>query len=106
MNGEFKEFGDLAGRLQKADFSGESRVKNVLRERLLDRVERPRRRVPVFAWALPAAAAAALFIMFGPRHKTAAPELPAYAAAYNLQDDGYGPCGRRGLADYNASGRF
>ena len=33
MNGEFKEFGDLAGRLQRADFSGESRVKNVLRER-------------------------------------------------------------------------
>ncbi|OGR64801.1 MAG: hypothetical protein A2X31_02695 [Elusimicrobia bacterium GWB2_63_22] len=107
MSEEFKEFGGLAERLRRTDLSGESRVRNTLRESLLDRAERPRRRVPALAWLLPAAAAAAaLFFIVGPRPEKAAPEPAAYAAAYSLPDDGFGACGRRGLDDYQAEGRF
>lgn len=106
MSEEFKEFGGLAERLRRTDLSGESRVRNTLRESLLDRTERPRKRAPALAWLLPAAAAAGLFFMFGPRPERAAPEFPAYASAYELQDDGYGLCGRRGLGDYQAGDRF
>jgi len=62
--------------------------------------------VPALAWLLPAAAAAGLFFMFGPRPQKAEPEYAAYAAAYSLPDDGFGPCGRRGLEDYRTEGRF
>ena len=106
MSEDFKEFGGLAERLRRTDLSGESRVKNTLRTSLLDRAERPRKRVPALAWLLPAAAAAGLFFMFGPRPEKAAPEATAYASAYSLQDDGFGACGRRGLDDYQAEGRF
>jgi len=106
MSEDFKEFGGLAERLRRTDLSGESRVKNTLRTSLLDRAERPRKRAPALAWLLPAAAAAGLFFMFGPRPEKAAPEPAAYAAAYSLQDDGFGACGRRGLDDYQAEGRF
>jgi hypothetical protein len=106
MSEDFKEFGGLAERLRRTDLSGESRVRNTLRESLLDRAERPRRRAPALAWLLPAAAAAGLFFMFGPRSEKAAPEPAAYAAAYSLPDDGFGACGRQGLDDYQAEGRF
>lgn len=106
MSGDFREFGGLADRLKRSDFSGESRVKNTLRERLLDRAETRRRRVPAFAWLLPAAAAAVLFVMFGPGRKAAEPEAAAYASAYNLPDDGYGACGRTGLEDFQAGERY
>ena len=106
MSEEFKEFGGLAERLRRTDLSAESRVKNTLRESLLDRAERPRKRAPALAWLLPAAAAAALFFIVGPRPEKAAPEPAAYAAAYSLPDDGFGACGRQGLADYQAEGRF
>ncbi len=106
MSEDFKEFGGLAERLRRTDLSGESRVRNTLRTSLLDRAERPRRRAPALAWLLPAAAAAGLFFLFGPRPEKAAPENPAYASAYGLQDDGYGLCGRQGLGDYQAGERF
>lgn len=106
MSEEFKEFGGLAERLRRTDFSCESRVKDTLRESLLDRAERPRRRVPALAWLLPVAAAAALLVIFGPRPHRAAPEGAVYAAAYALTDDGYAQCGRRGLGDYQADSRF
>ncbi len=104
MNGEFKEFGGLADRLRRADLSGESRVRNTLRESLLDRAESRRRRVPAYAWLLPAAAAAALFVMFGPGRRPAEPA--GSFASYALPDDGYAQCGRRGLGDYLAESRF
>ncbi|MHB0995558.1 MAG: hypothetical protein ACYC2I_04225 [Elusimicrobiales bacterium] len=104
MNGEFKEFGGLADRLRRADLSGESRVRNTLRESLLDRAESRRRRVPAYAWLLPAAAVAALFVMFGPGPKPAEP--PGPFASYALPDDGYAQCGRRGLGDHLAESRF
>jgi hypothetical protein len=107
MNGEFEEFGGLADRLKRADLSGESRVREPLRARLLARAERKERRVPAFAWLAPAFAAAALFVMFGPRpQRPAVPEAVTAAAAYALPDDGYGPCGRMGLEDYQAGERF
>lgn len=106
MSEDYKEFGGLPDRLRRADFSGESRVKNTLRESLLDRAERPRRRLPVLAWLVPAAAAAALFFMFGPRPRKAAPREFTASAAYSLPDDGYAQCGRRGLGDYLADSRF
>jgi hypothetical protein len=103
MDHEFGDLGGLAGRLKRADFSGESRVKDVLRESLLGRAERQSRR-SAFAWLVPAAvlaaaAVAAVTLWPVPRHGAA-------AAAYNLASDGYGECGRQGLEDYMAEGRF
>ena len=107
MKDGFEEFGGLADRLRSADLSGESRVKEGLRARLLARAARRERRLPALAWLVPAFAAAALFVVFGPRpQKPAAPVAVTYAAAYALPDDGYGPCGRMGLGDYEASARF
>lgn len=106
MNGEFKEFGGLADRLRRADLSAESRVRNTLRESLLDRGEARRRRVPAYAWLLPAVAAAALFVMFGPGRESAAPATAAPASSYGLPDDGYGACGRMGLEDFQAGERY
>lgn len=103
MNGEFKEFGGLADRLKRSDFSGESRVRNTLRERLLDRAEARRRRVPAFAWLLPAAAAAVLLLW--PRGQEV-PVTLAAAPGYELADDGYSQCGRRGLGDVYGAARF
>jgi hypothetical protein len=103
---DFKEFAGLARRLKRSSFSNESRVKDTLRGSLLDRQERRRRRgFPVFAWLVPAAAAAAVLLMVNLRHNK--PEAPVYtAASYTLPDDGYGQCGRQGLGDYQAEGRF
>ena len=57
--------------------------------------------------AVPAFAAAALFVTFGPRPEPVRVEITAAAASpYSLPDDGYGPCGRRGLGDFMASERF
>lgn len=106
MTEEFKEFGGLVERLRRTDLSGESRVRDTLRESLLARAGRPARRLPVMSWLLPAAAAAALFVIFGPRPHRAAPAGAVYAAAYALPDDGYAQCGRRGLGDYQAASRF
>lgn len=106
MSEEFKEFGGLPDRLKRSDFSGESRVKNTLRQSLLDRAVTRRRRVPAFAWLVPAAAAAALFVMFGPGRKPAAPEAAPSFSAYALPDDGYGACGRMGLEDFQAGERY
>ncbi|OGR43547.1 MAG: hypothetical protein A2X35_00655 [Elusimicrobia bacterium GWA2_61_42] len=102
-SGEFEEFSGLAERLGRADFSGESRVKDVLRESLLGRVEKRSRR-SAFVWLLPAAAAAALLLFVNIRHRPG--PGAALAAAYNLPADGYGQCGRQGLEDYMAEGRF
>lgn len=106
-NGEFKEFQGLADRLARADFSGESRVKDVLRESLLERSDRPARR-RVLAWLVPAAVAmAAGLFMVNVRHRPLpGPGAAGAAAAYNLPTDGYGECGREGLADYMAEERF
>lgn len=103
-NGEFgPDMGRLEQKLRRADFSGESRVRDTLRERLLDPEARPRRRAPALAWLVPAAAAAALLLVFSPRHK---PAPAAYGQSYSLPDDGYGACGRRGLQDYGAGEKF
>lgn len=102
-----REFAGLERRLRGADLSVDSRVKDVLKARLLAKARRPVRRVPVLAWLVPAFAAAALFVTFGPRPEPALVELAAVAASpYSLPDDGYGPCGRRGLGDFQASERF
>lgn len=102
---DFRQFSNLARRLKRPDFSGESRVKDVLRGSLLDPSTRRRRGFPVFAWLVPAAAAAAVLVMVSLRHNKAA--APAYtSASYTLPDDGYGPCGRQGLGDYLAAERF
>ena len=105
-DGDFKQFSNLARRLKRSDYSGESRVKDVLRSSLLDRQERRSRRgFPVFAWLVPAAAAAALLLMVNLRHKK--PEPGVYTpASYSLPDDGYGQSGRQGLGDYQAADRF
>jgi len=102
-DGEFGEFPGLAERLRRADFTGESRVKDVLKERLLAKAEKQGRR-SVFVWLLPAAALAAALIVVNVRHK----QLPegAQAASFALPSDGYGACGRQGLADYMAEERF
>ncbi|OGR77101.1 MAG: hypothetical protein A2X32_07420 [Elusimicrobia bacterium GWC2_64_44] len=104
-----KEFAGLELRLRSADLSADSAVKDALRARLLARARRPER-LPVFAWLAPAFAAAALFVTFGPRPgnapAAALPALTAAASTYGLPDDGYGPCGRRGLGDVLASERF
>ncbi len=92
----------LERKLRRADFSGESLVKDTLKRSLIDREERPRRRVPALAWLVPAAVAAALLVVFAPRHRKAAPAAPeavSYASAYSLPDDGYGACGRMGLGE-------
>jgi hypothetical protein len=104
-DGDFKQFSSLARRLKRADYSGESRVRDTLKTSLLDRSERRRRRFPVLAWLAPVAVAAAVLLMVDLRHKK--PEAPVYtSASYNLPDDGYGQCGRQGLGDYQAAGRF
>jgi len=97
------EFNGLAARLRGADLSADSLVREPLKERLLARAGRGERRLPLFAWLLPAAAAAALFFVLGPRK---AMETPAYTSSYSLPDDGYAQCGRRGLDDYQAGERF
>lgn len=101
-----REFAGLEHRLRSADLSGDSRVKDALKARLLAKARRPARRVPVFAWLAPAFAAAALFVTFGPRPEPPQAALTASASPYSLPDDGYGPCGRRGLGDFMASERF
>ena len=103
--GDFRQFSNLARRLKHSYYSGESRVRDTLRTSLLDRQERRRRGFPIFAWLVPAAAAAAVLLMVNLRHNK--PEAPAYtSASYTLPDDGYGPCGRQGLGDYQAGDRF
>lgn len=103
-DGEFREFPGLAERLGRADFSAESRVKDALKASLLGRAERRSRRAPLL-WALPAAAVfAAALILVNVRHKPL-PEV-APGVSYNLASDGYGDCGRQGLADYMDEGRF
>lgn len=94
--GEFGEFPGLAERLRRADFTGESRVKDALKERLLAKAEKRGRR-GAYLWLVPAAALAAGLIMLNVRHKPAADG--AQAASYNLPYDGYGACGRQGLSD-------
>lgn len=101
-----REFAGLERRLRGADLSADSSVKDSLKARLLARARRPERRVPVLAWLVPAFAAAALFVTFGPRPAVPPAEPAAAASPYSLPDDGYGPCGRRGLGDFMASERF
>ena len=96
------EFAGLEARLRGADLSADSRVRYALKARLLARARRPERRLPVFAWFVPAFAAAALFFMFGPRKAAVA---PVYGYSYDMPDDGYGDCGRRGLGDFEAGER-
>lgn len=94
--GEFGEFPGLAERLRRADFSGESRVKDVLKERLLAQAGRRSRGSP-FMWLLPAAALAAALLVLNVRREPLPAGTPA--ASYNLFSDGYGECGRQGLGD-------
>ena len=102
---DFRQFSNLARRLKRSDYSGESRVRDTLRTSLLDRPSRRRRGFPVFAWLVPAAAAAAVAVVFNLRHNKA--EAPVYTpASYSLPDDGYGQSGRQGLGDYQAEDRF
>ncbi len=105
-DGDFKQFSNLARRLKRSDYSGESRVRDTLKTSLLDRQERRSRRgFPALAWLAPVAVAAAVLLMVDLRHKK--PEAPVYtSASYSLPDDGYGPCGRQGLGDYQAAERF
>ena len=104
IDGEFNEFGGLAERLGRTDLSGESRVKDVLKERLLARAEK-RRDLSLFVWLLPAAAVlAAMLIVLNVRRSQ--PPGADRAASYNLPFDGFGECGRQGLGDYMAEGRF
>ena len=105
-DGDFRQFSNLARRLKRSDYNGESRVKDVLRTSLLDRQERRSRRgLPVFAWLTPVAVAAVVLLMVNLRHNKA--EAPVYSSAsYTLPDDGYGQSGRQGLADYQAGDRF
>ena len=103
--GDFRQFSNLARRLKRSDYSGESRVRDTLKTSLLDRSERRRRRFPVFAWLTPVAAAAAVLLMVNLRHSK--PAAPVYtSASYSLPDDGYGQSGRQGLGDYQAEERF
>jgi len=105
-NFDEREFAGLERRLRGADLSADSPVKDALKARLLAKARRPERRVPVFAWLVPAFAAAALFVTFGQRPEPPRTEPAAAASPYSLPDDGYGPCGRRGLGDYMAAERF
>ncbi len=102
-NGEFSGFSGLAERLRRADFAGESRVRDVLKERLSAKAGKPRRR-GVFVWLAPAAALAAglLIVNIG---KEPPPAL-APEASFNLPDDGYAECGRQGLEDVLSGERF
>ena len=104
MDGEFKDLSGLAERLGRADFSRESLVKDSLKERVLERAEKRRGR-SLFIWLLPAAAAlAAMLIMFNARR---VPQPgPERAPSYELPFDGFGECGRQGLGDYMAGGRY
>ncbi len=104
IDGEFDEFGGLAERLGRADFSGESRVKDILKERLLERAEKWRSR-SLFVWLLPAAAALAAVLITLNVRRGPLPG-PERAPSYELPADGYGECGRQGLGDYMAEGRF
>ncbi len=108
---EFKEFGGLADRLAKADFTGDSRVKAALRSRLLEKQAEGRAsgwHAWRAWWLLPAAAAAGvMMLVVNVGHKRPGP-APAYTAGagYALPDDGYGACGRMGLGDITAEERF
>ncbi len=102
-DGEFGEFPGLAERLRRADFSGESRVKDLLKERLLAKAEKRGRRA-AYLWLVPASALAAALFMMDLKHRPA--PGPSQAASYALPSDGYAECGRRGLADYTEEGRF
>lgn len=102
-----REYASLERRLRNADLSADSRVKDVLKARLLSKARRPALRVPVFAWLAPVFAVAALFFLLGPRRAAA----PAGSAAnsgysYSMPDDAYGECGRRGLAGGAEPARF
>lgn len=102
-DGEYSEFPGLAERLRRADLSGESRVRGVLKERLLAKAEKRSRRSP-FVWLVPAAALAAALIVVNVKRKP--PQEAIQTASYSLPSDGYGACGRQGLADYMAEERF
>ncbi len=113
MNGndEFKEFGGLAGKLAKADFTSDSRVKAALRSRLLEKQGAARGRgwqAWRAWWLLPAAAAAGvMMLVVNVGHKRPGPAAAYTAGAgYALPDDGYGACGRRGMGDIMAEERF
>jgi hypothetical protein len=103
MDKEFGELSGVAARLRRADFTGESRVKDALKERLLAKAEKKSRR-SAFFWLVPAAAMAAALIMVTGR-QAPRPE-GGQAASYNLPSDLYADCGRQGLGDMLASERF
>jgi len=102
-DGEFGEFPGLAERLRRADFSGESRVRGGLKERLLAKAEKRGRRGG-YLWLVPAAALAAALIVVSVGRKPLPESLRA--ASYNLPSDIYADCGRQGLGDVLAAERF
>lgn len=100
------EFAGLEARLRGADLSADSRIQYALRARLLAKARRPERRWPSPAWLVPAFAAAAALLLLWPRGGRAVPVSLAAAPGYELADDGYAECGRRGLGDTSARSRF
>lgn len=94
------EYAKLAGILRAADYSGESRVRNSLKNRLLNQAAPAARRAAFRGWRFPAAAAAlaAIALLFIIPHKKTQP--PVSYAAYETPTDAYSVCGRQGLKDY------
>lgn len=99
------EFAGLEARLRGADLSADSRVRYALKARLLPKARRPERRLPALAWLVPVFAAAAALLLW-PRGGREVPVSLAAAPGYEMPDDGYAECGRRGLGEAAASARF
>ena len=100
------EFAGLEARLRGAELDSDSRVRYALKARLLAKSRRQERRVPFSAWLVPAFAAAAALLLLWPRGGRAVPASLAAAPGYELADDGYAECGRRGLGDTSSRSRF
>ena len=103
----FEEFGRLPAILRAADLSGRSKVKDSLKERLLNRAGQAEKNAsPRWQWLFPVAAmalAALAVSVIVPRKPVV---LPDNSAAYEMPADNYGECGRQGLNDYLSGPRF
>ena len=104
----FEEFGRLPSILRAADHSGKSKVRDSLKERLLNRAAQEEKKIlPKWNWLFPVAATAlaALAVAVLAPHKQVVIPV-AYSSAYDVPADNYGDCGRQGLKDYLAGPRF
>ena len=101
------EFKNLSALLRATDHSGKSKVRDSLKDRLLNRPAKEETTTSIrWAWLFPAAAAAVAALgisVFLPHRRAAAPD---YSAAYATNADAYGECGRQGLKDYLSGPRF